>query len=97
MKTAYIISYDIVCNKRRNKIAKRLQKHKWNRIQYSVWMKQVSLMKVKNVVEELDKMGKTDKNDSIICLHLPEKLLPVVRDNNRIIYYLSDGIENLFY
>lgn len=69
----YLVSYDIVLDKLRTKVAKTLEKAQLQRIQYSVFLGDINEIKLEEVKQKITKI-KSDAADFhvlFIPLHLP--------------------------
>ena len=67
MKTTRILAYDISNNKKRNKLAKYLEK-KGKRLQKSLFLLQVSTWELKKILEEVAKIVGKDEEIALFTL-----------------------------
>lgn len=69
----YLISYDIETDRLRTKVAKTLEKAQLQRIQYSVFLGEVTEAKLTDIIRRIEKIKgeASDFNVIIIPLHLP--------------------------
>lgn len=92
----YIVSYDITDDKRRNKIHKYLIRNEAIRLQYSVYLLRVDTIYLRDLIQKLNRYISKPEVESIYILKSDPKLLKYNIDNDRLKFFLSREIENIY-
>lgn len=92
----YILSYDIKDDKRRLKIHKLIKKSGGTRLQFSVYLVEIKTAKLNSLLLTITPYINTLLSESVYVWNVDNKNLPLHIDNNKLKYYLSDEIEDIF-
>jgi len=92
----HIISYDISDDFRRNKVHKLLIRKGAIRLQYSVYLLMFDFVELRVLIHKLKLFLDKPEVESIYIFKADQKLLNYNIDNNRLKYYLSKEIEEIY-
>ncbi len=92
----YIISYDIIDAKRRMKVHKIIKKSGGVRVQYSVYLLKIKSAKLISLLQEISLYVNTQISESVYVWSVDKKNMSLHIDENKLKYYLSDEIEDVF-
>jgi CRISPR-associated endonuclease Cas2 len=90
------VSYDISDDKRRLKIHKIIKKSGGTRLQYSVYLLDIKSIKLKSILLDMAPYINTLLSESVYVWNVDKKNLSLHIDENKLKYYLSDEIEDIF-